>query len=74
MVTRMRIWELLEELMAKGIAIVILAVNLSDSLSLANRLIRLKQDGHHEAYTREQFGQMHFDAPWVNVSESMKRE
>lgn len=37
---RMHIWGLLDRLMAKGIAVVILAVNLSDSMSLADQIGR----------------------------------
>ncbi len=65
--TRIRIWELLDELMKKGIAVVVLAVNLSDSLALANRLIRIKQNGEQEVFEREQFKEMPFDAPWINL-------
>lgn len=38
----MSIWRLLEELLDRGVAVVILAVNLADSLSLADRLIRVR--------------------------------
>lgn len=40
---RLHIWELLGMLLDKGIAVVILAVNLADSLALADRLIRIRR-------------------------------
>ncbi len=39
---RMHIWQLIEKLLGKGIAVVILAVNLADTLSLADRLVRIQ--------------------------------
>ena len=38
---RIHVWELLERFLDKGIAVVILAVNLADSLALADRLLRV---------------------------------
>lgn len=63
---RMQIWELLKMLLDKNIAVVILAVNLADSLSLADRLIRLKQGRTDEVYMRSEFSEMPVKAPWVN--------
>lgn len=64
---RMHIWELLNMLLKGGIAVAILAVNLADSLSLADRLIRLRKDRPEEIYTRSQFATMPISAPWTNL-------
>lgn len=57
---RMRIWKHLERLMKQGAALVILAVNLADSLSLAHQLIRIHQGGAYEYYNRENFARPEF--------------
>lgn len=63
---RMRIWNHLERLLGQGAALVILAVNLADSLSLAHQLIRIRRDGPHEYYGREEFSHLSSATPWVN--------
>ena len=61
---RMQIWKLMERMLERGISIIILAVNLADSLSLADRLIRV-QDGRVQAvYLREDFANLPPSAPW----------
>ncbi|MCL2152526.1 MAG: ATP-binding cassette domain-containing protein [Oscillospiraceae bacterium] len=55
---RMRILELMLTLLDKGIALVILTVNLVDSLSLANSLIRVYRDKPQEVYSRNEFSTM----------------
>lgn len=64
---RMHIWELLKMLLDKGVAIVILAVNFADSLSLADKLIRLRKDGPDEVYLRGEFSTMPVSAPWMDL-------
>lgn len=64
---RMHIWSLLEEIMAKGTAVVILAVNLADSLSMASRLIRIHREGPNEIYDRRDFARLPFAAPWRDL-------
>ncbi len=61
---RMRIWRLMERLLEKGIAVVILAVNLADSLSLADRLIHIRDGSVQAVYTREAFATLPPRAPW----------
>ena len=61
---RMRIWRLMERLLEKGIAVVILAVNLADSLSLADRLIHIRDGSVRAVYTREAFATLPPRAPW----------
>lgn len=64
---RMHIWELLEALMERGTAVVILAVNLADSLSVASRLVRIHRDGPDEVYERADFAKMPVTAPWRDL-------
>lgn len=67
---RMHIWQLLERLLSKQIAVVILAVNLADTLSLADRLVRM-QNGHVLAvYDRSAFGSLPADTPWHHLWDS----
>lgn len=64
---RIHVWDLLERFLEKGIAVVILAVNLADSLALADRLIRIGKNQKMQEYTREEFGNLPIDAPWVSL-------
>lgn len=61
---RMFIWKLLEQFLDKGITVVILALNLADSISLAERLLRIGNDGSVEEITRENFGSLSSAVPW----------
>lgn len=61
---RMQIWRLMERLLEKGISVVILAVNLADSLSLADRLIRVRDGRVQAVYTRDDFASLPASAPW----------
>ena len=62
---RSHLWELMERLLKKDIAVVILAVNLADSLALADRLVRLRQGTVHEVYRREDFAKLPVNTPWL---------
>ena len=62
---RSHIWELLERFLKKGIAVVILAVNLADSLALADRLVRVKYGSVQEIYNKEDFIKLPVDTPWL---------
>lgn len=53
--------------MEKGIALVTLAINLADSLSLAFRLIRIRQGAPPDSYERSEFGCIPFSAPWLDL-------
>lgn len=64
---RMHIMELMQVLLDKGMALVILTVNLADSLSLADKLIRIRSDKPEEVYTRNEFSTMPVDAPWIDL-------
>lgn len=62
---RSHIWELLERYLEKGIAVVILAVNLADSLALADRLIRVNRGMVQTIYNKEEFINLPSDTPWL---------
>ena len=62
---RSHLWELIERLLERDIAVVILAVNLADSLALADRLIRLRKGAVHEVYRREDFTRLPANTPWL---------
>lgn len=61
---RMHIWQLIEKLLEKRIAVVILAVNLADTLSLADRLVRIQNGKVLASYDRREFGSLPDDTPW----------
>lgn len=61
---RMHIWTLMERLMDKDVAVVILAVNLADSLAFADRLIRIGEGQVVAQYRREEFGSLPRHTPW----------
>ena len=65
--TRMHIWELLEALLQSGAAVVILAVNLADAFTLADRLVRVRRGISCEVYERSEFDRLPFSAPWLNL-------
>ena len=72
---RLQIWELQAKLLEKGIAIVILAMNMSDSLAIADRLIRIGRiNGKlvEKEYTQEQFAKLPVYLPWVELLDEMK--
>lgn len=58
---RSHLWELMERLLEKDIAV----VNLADSLALADRLVRLRQGTVQEVYRREDFAKLPANAPWL---------
>ena len=72
---RLQIWELQAKLLEKGITIVILAMNMSDSLAIADRLIRIGRiNGKlvEKEYTQEQFAKLPVYLPWVELLDEMK--
>lgn len=62
---RMYIWELLEQLLEKGIAVVIIAVNLADALSLADRLICIEKNKVQVEYKQKDFASIPVLVPWL---------
>ena len=71
---RMQIWRLMEQLLEKGIAILILAVNLADSLSLADRLVRIRDGRTQAVYARADFASLPPSAPWHDFWATEQRE
>ena len=62
---RSHIWELIDRLLKRDIAVVILAVNLADSLTLADRLVRLRRGSVQEVYRRGDFVKLPISTPWL---------
>jgi ribose transport system ATP-binding protein len=71
---RMQVWKLMERLLEKGIAVLILAVNLADSLSLADRLVRVRDGRVQATYGREEFVSLPPSAPWHDFWAESKKE
>lgn len=67
MTHRMRIWELQEMLLARGMAVVILAVNMADALSLADRVIRIETGTVLTELDRKDFGRLPVNVPWSRL-------
>lgn len=63
---RMHIWQLLEQLMDHGIAVVLVSLNLSDSLSMADRLLVIGKEGIQEVL-RKDFPTLAEEVPWMNL-------
>ncbi len=64
---RVFIWQMMETLLEKGMAVVILTINLADSMSLADRLIRVGKEGIVQEVRREEFGSISINAPWLDL-------
>ena len=64
---RMHIWQLIERLLEKEIAVVILAVNLADTLSLADRLVQIRNGRVLATYDRSEFGELPESSPWQHL-------
>lgn len=64
---RMVVWELMEMLLNHGIAVVILSLNLADSLSLADRLLVLERNGKKQEIHRKDFASIPTVAPWLHL-------
>lgn len=63
---RMMVWKLMEILMEHGIGVVILSMNLSDSLSLADRLVVVDRQGQKEILRRD-FASIPGWVPWTHI-------
>lgn len=62
---RIHIMELLERFLNRGIPVVIMAVNLADSLALADRLLRVRRGGMIQVYHRDEFAALPVNTPWL---------
>lgn len=64
---RMVVWKLLEAFLEKGITVVDLSLNLSDSLSLADRLLLIQTDGCVKEIRKEEFASVSRQIPWRHI-------
>lgn len=64
---RMFVWKMMEMLLDKGIAVVILTMVLSDSLSLADRLLVVNKDGSEKEIMRSNFASVSAGMPWIHI-------
>ncbi len=64
---RSHIWELMERFLKKNIAVVILAVNLADSLALADRLVRIRDGRIQEIFAQKDFSKLPEHTPWLHL-------
>lgn len=67
MAHRMVIWEMMEMLLDHRIAVVVLALNLADSLSLADRLLVIDQEGRENEIRRKDFASISASVPWLHL-------
>lgn len=70
---RMFIWSMLEKFLEKGIAVVILSLNLSDSLAMADRLLVLGENGEKREIGREDFSSITSPVPWIHIYSDDKK-
>lgn len=61
----MYVWSMLEQFLDKGIPVVILSLNLSDSLAMADRLLILGENGEKQEIQREDFPTITSPVPWI---------
>ena len=71
---RIHIMELLERFLNKGITVVIMAVNLADSLALADRLLRVRRGGRVQEFHKEDFAALPVNTPWLYLYQEKHRE
>lgn len=74
---RMLAWELQALLLERGISVVILAMNMSDSLTIADRVIRVSRlNGKMvtKELTPEHYGELPVTLPWVGLLDEMEKE
>ena len=70
---RMFIWSMLEKFLDKGISVVILSLNLSDSLAMADRLLILGENGEKREIARENFDKITSPVPWLHMYPSERK-
>lgn len=71
---RIHIMEQLERFLNKGIPVVIMAVNLADSLALADRLLRVRRGGRVQEYHRGEFSKLPGNTPWLYLYQEKYRD
>ncbi len=67
---RQKIWQLLERIREEGVAVLILTVSMSDSLTLADRVIRIGSDGKTSVYEKNAFSELPSSMPWTSFYRS----
>ena len=73
LVHRMYIWSMLEKFLDKGISVVILSLNLSDSLAMADRLLILDKGGRGGELRREEFSGVAPPLPWSHSYPTVRK-
>lgn len=73
-ITRMHICELIQRMLDREIAIVILAVNLGDSLAIADRVLQVRHGGKIHEYLPEIFWELPTSTPWCMLYEDISAE
>lgn len=68
---RLLIWELQKRLLDRGIAVVIIAVNMADALSIADRVVRIDKHTRVETYERSEFANLPPTVPWYSLYQGM---
>lgn len=68
---RQLIWDMQKRLLDRGIAVVILAVNMADALSLADRVVRIDKNTKVEEYERKDFHKLPPTVPWYFMYQEM---
>lgn len=71
---RIHIMELLERFLNKGVPVVIMAVNLADSLALADRLLQVGRGGQIKEYHRDEFPALPVNTPWLYLYQEKYRD
>lgn len=69
---RLLIWELQKRLLDRDIAVVIIAVNMADALSIADRVIRIDRSCGVMEYERSEFHKLPSTIPWYSLYQSME--
>jgi len=64
---RMLIWELHELLLKRGMAIVVLTMNMADSLSLADRVVQIDENSSVREFTKKDFASLPKNIPWRGI-------
>ena len=68
---RLLLWEMQKRLLDKDIAVVIIAVNMADALSIADRVVRIDKYSKVETYERDEFVKLPPTVPWYSLYRGM---
>ena len=64
---RVHIWELQKKCLKHGITILILAVNMADSLTIADRVLRIGKNVPMQEFSKKNFGALPISIPWSSI-------